>query len=122
MGRQVDHGLREATLEISPKLSIWINVILAVLTALSTGALSLSGIVSPEQATQIVAFAGVGATIINLIMHSYASSQPGPAAPADPPVVIAAEKVAALDSSTDSAAKISAVKAQATQAVAAHQP
>lgn len=108
-------------MEISPKASIWINVILAILTALSTGALSLSGIVSPTTATQIVAFAGVGATILNLIMHSYASSTPGPAAPADPPVVVAAQKVADLPTNA-SAGMITATKAAAEAAVAGHQP
>jgi hypothetical protein len=107
--------------EISPKLSIWINVILAILTAVSTGALSLSGIVSPATATQIVAFAGVGATILNLIMHSYASSQPGPAAPPDPPVVLAAQKVADLPSNA-STLTIASTKAAAEAAVTAHQP
>lgn len=106
-------------MEISPKASIWINVILAILTAVSTGALSLSGLVSPATATQIVAFAGVGATILNLVMHSYASSQPGPAAPADPPVVVAAQKVADLPLSA-SPAVVAQTKRAATEAVTEH--
>jgi hypothetical protein len=108
-------------MEISPKVSIWINVVLAILTAISTGALSLSGLVSNEQAAQIVAISGLIVTVLNIIMHSYASSQPGPAAPADPPVVVAATRVANLPSDA-SVSAVKEAKSEATEAVAAHQP
>lgn len=108
-------------MEISPKVAIWINVVLAILTAVSTGALSFSGLVSSGTATQIVALSGVAVTVLNLVMHSYASSTPGPAAPPDPPVVVAATKVAEL-SPKASVLDVAATKAAANEAVADHQP
>lgn len=73
---------------------MWVKIVIAVCTALTTGALSLGGLVSAATATQIVAVAGTLVTVLGIIMSAYSSSQPGPAAPADPPVVQAATKLA----------------------------
>jgi hypothetical protein len=100
---------------------MWLNIAYIILTAIGTGTLSLTGIVDAQQATQIVAFAGLLAGIINIVMHAYSSSAPGPAAPADPPVVRAAERVAALSADANPAI-IAQTKAAATAAVAAHTP
>lgn len=108
-------------MEISPKLAIWINVVVALLTLVASGGLSLSGIVSPTTAGQIVTGAGTALAVINAVMHAYSSSTPGPLAPPDAPVVVAAQKVADLPADA-SVGSVKATKAAATAAVADHQP
>lgn len=103
-------------MEISPKVAIWVNVVVALLTAITSGGLSLSGIVDPATATKIVTYAAFALVLIDSVMHAFASSAPGPLAPADPPVVVAAEKVVAAQ--TPSA--MIAAKAQAKAAIDAH--
>jgi len=107
--------------EISPKLAIWINVVVALLTLVASGGLSLSGIVSPTTAGQIVTIAGTALAVINAVMHAFSSSTPGPLAPADPPVVVAAQKVADLPADA-SVGAIKAAKSAATSAVTDHNP
>lgn len=65
---------------IDPKVAVWINVIIALLTLISSGGLSLAGIVSPATATAIVTAAGTILAIISTVMHALSSSQPGPLA------------------------------------------
>jgi hypothetical protein len=77
-------------MQINAATSMWLNIAYLILTAIGTGALSLTGIVSPAQATQIVAVAGLLAGILNIVLHAYSSSVPGPAAPPDSPNVKAA--------------------------------
>ena len=73
--------------------------------------------------TQIVAWAGVLAIPLNLVLHSFSSSKPGPAAPADSPVVQAATVVADLPKNApESSPQVVIAKAIATRAVADHQP
>lgn len=108
-------------MEISPKLAIWINVAVALLTLIASGGLSLSGIVSPATAGQIVTIAGTALAVINAVMHAFSSSVPGPLAPPDPPVVVEAQKVADLPSNAGPAV-VKAAKAAATAAVTDHQP
>jgi hypothetical protein len=55
------------------------------------------------------------------VLLGFSSSQPGPLAPQDAPVVVAAEKVADLPTAS-TPKDIAAAKADATAAVAAHQP
>ena len=70
-------------MSINPKTAMIIKIVLALLTAISTGTLSLAGMVSPAQATQIVAIAATGVTVLSIIMTAYSSTQPGPLAPPD---------------------------------------
>lgn len=108
-------------MQISPKLAIWVNVAIALLTLISSGGLSLAGIVSPVTATQIVTIAGTALAVINAVMHAFASNTAGPLAPADAPSVAAAKKVADL-TPDDSPNKVAAVKAAAIDAVTARNP
>lgn len=108
-------------MELSPKTAMIIKIVLALLTAISTGTLSLAGVVSPQTATLIIAIAGTAVTILGIVMSAYSSSAPGPLAPADPPVVLAAERVANLPSDS-SVGAIQAAKGAAKAAVDQHQP
>ena len=98
-------------MSIDPKVAMWIKIILALLTAISTGALSFTGIVSPAVVTQIVAFAGVAVTVLGIVMSAYSSSAPGPLAPPDPPAVIHAEAEVAAQTARAAADKAGAVAA-----------
>jgi hypothetical protein len=72
---------------------------------------------------QIVAWAGVLAVPLNILLHSFSSSTPGPAAPADPPVVVAATVVANLPpGAPEWSQQVKNAKAVATQAVQDHKP
>jgi hypothetical protein len=79
-------------MQIDPKIAMWIKIVIAILTAITTGSLSLTGLVSAATATQIVAVAGIGVTVLGIVMSAYSSSAPGPLAPPDPPSVVAATK------------------------------
>ena len=108
-------------MSVNPKVSMYLNIAYLVLAAIGTGALSLSGIVNGQQATQIVAVAGLLAGVLNIVLHADSSSVPGPLAPPDPKVVQAAQAVADLPSNAGPAV-IASAKAAATAAVAAHVP
>ena len=85
------------------------------------GTISLTGVVSSDEAVHITAYASLAVAFLNTVMHAYSSSTPGPLAPPDAPVVKAATQVADLPSDA-SAALISQTKSRAVEAVAAHQP
>lgn len=108
-------------MQISPKLAIWINIIVALLTLVSSGGLSLAGIVSAATATQIVTVAGTALAMINAVMHAFASSKPGPLAPPDSPSVVAATAVANLKPE-DSAIVVRETKDAAISAVQSRNP
>lgn len=75
-------------MEIDPKFAIWLNVAYAILTGLTAPALQAAGI---ADASQIVAIAALVAMPLNIVLHTIASSKPGPLAPPDPPAVQAAQ-------------------------------
>ncbi|MBV1707408.1 MAG: hypothetical protein KGQ37_09405 [Hyphomicrobiales bacterium] len=70
-------------MSIDPKTAMIIKIVLALLTAVSTGTLSLAGLVSPAMATRIIAIAATGVTVLSIIMTAYSSTKPGPLAPPD---------------------------------------
>ncbi len=70
-------------MSIDPKTAMIIKIVLALLTAVSTGTLSLTGLVSPAVATQIVAIAATLVTVLGIVMSAYSSTKPGPLAPPD---------------------------------------
>lgn len=74
-------------MSISPSVALWINIVLAIANAITTGGLSFAGIISPSTAAQIVAIAGTVQVILSTIMHALSSAQAGPLAtpPANPP-------------------------------------
>lgn len=108
-------------MQISPNVAVIINIVLGVLTLISSGTLSFTGIVSPATAAQIVAWSASGIAVINVVMHAFASSAPGPLAPPDAPVVVAAQKVADLPANAPRS-QVTAVKAAAVAKVADHEP
>jgi|SRR5579859_869512 len=108
-------------MKIDPKVAIWINVIVALLTLISSGGLSLAGLVSPTVAGEIVTISGTALAVINAVMHAFSSSTPGPLAPADPPVVTAAKNLAELPP-TASPNQVATAKKIATVEVEEHQP
>ena len=79
-------------MQMDPKVAMIIKIVLAVLTAISTGGLSLAGLVSAQTATTMVAVAATLTTVLGIVMSAYSSSAPGPMAPQDPPSVVAAAK------------------------------
>jgi hypothetical protein len=83
-------------MQISPNVAAIIKIVLALLTAITSGTLSLTGLVTPQTNALIVAGAASAITIIGIVMSAFSSSAPGVLAPADPPVVVAATKLAAL--------------------------
>ena len=91
-------------MQIDPKVAMIIKIVLGLLTAITTGSLSLTGVVSPATATLIVAVCSSLITIIGIFMSAFSSSAPGPAAPQDPPVVVAATKLAEMPSTASTAA------------------
>ena len=104
-------------MQISPWAAIALNALWAVLTGLTVpvvDALGFSG-----HGEQIVAWAGVLAVPLNIILHAYSSSQPGPAAPPDPPVVKDAQALANMPPDAPASA-IQVAKAIAVRAVADH--
>lgn len=108
-------------MQLDPKTAMIIKIVLALLAAVSTGTLSLAGVVSPQTATLMVAVAGTLVTILGIVMSAYSSSAPGPLALPDAPVVVAATAVAELPPNAG-AAQIAQTKADAREAVIAHQP
>lgn len=108
-------------MQLDPKTAMIIKIVLALLTAISTGTLSLTGIVSPQTATLIVAVAATLVTILGIVMSAYSSSTPGPLAPPDSLSVIAATKVANL-TADDSLSKVNTTKQAAIDAVTSRNP
>ena len=87
-------------LSIDPRIAVIINIVIALLTAITTGALNLAGVVPSGADTQISAWAAAILVVLSTIMHYFSSSVPGPGAPPDPPNVQKAmadnAKIAAL--------------------------
>jgi hypothetical protein len=84
-------------MQIDPKVAMIVKIVLGLLTAISTGTLSLAGIVNAQQATLIIAVCSSLVTIIGIVMSAFSSSAPGPLAPQDSPAVVAATKSAAIE-------------------------
>jgi hypothetical protein len=106
-------------MQISPWAAIALNALYAVMTGLTVPVVDSLGFTGHD--AQIVAWAGLAAIPLNMVLHAYSSSEPGPAAPADPSVVQAATAVANLPL-TAPATAVQVAKAIATRAIANHQP
>lgn len=83
-------------MQIDPKVAMIVKIVLALATAISTGGLSLAGIVSPTTATTIVAICASLVTVLGIVMSAFSSSEPGPLAPPDNPAVVAATKASVV--------------------------
>jgi hypothetical protein len=70
---------------------MYLNLVVAVLSAIAGGAISLSGILSDPAAHLAVAWCTFGVSVIgvvNGVLHGYSAPQAGPAADTKPPVAI----------------------------------
>ena len=67
-------------MQLDPKTAIWLNIALAVLTGITAPALQAAGI---ADATQVVGIAALVAMPINITLHAFSSSAPGPLSPTD---------------------------------------
>ncbi len=74
-------------MQFDPKYAIWLNIAYAVLTGLTAPMLQAAGIAHAEQ---VIAWAALIAMPLNIMIHAYSSSEPGPLAPPDTPEVRAA--------------------------------
>lgn len=81
-------------MQVSPSVALWVKLVLTVLNLIASGGISFTGLVSPQTAVEIGGGAQVAITLIGAVMSAFSSSTPGPLAPADPPVVVAATKLA----------------------------
>lgn len=112
-------------MQINPNLKGYGNLFIAVCGVIGTVGVSAfpdyipSGIAKDVVQTAALIFMIYGG--LNSAGNFLSSNQPGLLAPNDPPVVVEAKKVAALPASA-SPQDIAATKADATAAVAAHQP
>ena len=107
-------------MQIDPKVAMIVKIVLGLLTAVTNGTLVLTGILSPEAATKVVAICASLISVIGIFMSAFSSSAPGPLAPPDAPSVVAAE--AAVTAKTaqavaDHTASIAAAHAAAPPAV-----
>ena len=99
--------------QIDPNTQILIGVAVAVLTLAAHGSVALPLGVPAEVGQYITSWANFILQIyavVGPILLGYSSSKPGPLAPQDPPVVVAATKAAEASDAADAA-----VKAQTTK-------
>ncbi len=78
-------------MQIPPWTAIGLNAVYAVLTGLTVPVATSLGF--GAQAPQVVAWAALAAIPLNIVLHAFSSSAPGPLAPADSPAVVAATKI-----------------------------
>lgn len=103
-------------MQISPAIALWVKLVLTVLNLIANGGISLAGLVSPQTAIAIGGGAQVAITLIGVVMSAFSSSTPGPLAPPDPPVVVAATKLATATTVGEAVA----AKTEITAEVAKH--
>ena len=115
----------EGQMQIDPNVKGFINLGLAVCGVIGTVGVSAfpdyvpTGVAKDIVQTAALIFMVYGG--LNSAGNFLSSNQPGLLAPKDPPIVVEAKKVAALPETATPQA-VSAAKADATAAVAAHQP
>jgi hypothetical protein len=112
-------------MEIGPNVKGYINLVIAICGVIGTvGVSAFPDYIPPGVAKDVVQTAALIFAIyggLNSAGNFLSSNQPGLFAPKDPPVVVAAKKVAGLPSTATSAA-IAGAKASAVSAIDAHQP
>lgn len=72
-------------MQIDPKLSYWLNVILGILVAVSLGTISFSDFLDPITAKKLASAAAVAAFVLNIVLHGYSSPAAGPGIVLPPP-------------------------------------
>lgn len=110
-------------MKFSPNFGIAISVVAVLVSILAVLSPSAFPTYVPANValaiTSTAAFLNIIFNGVNTVLHLYSSSAPGPLAPADPPAVVAAQKVADLPAATPTpvvtAAKDAAVAAIKSQ-------
>lgn len=67
-------------MQIDPRTAIWLNIIYAIVTGVSAPSLQAAGVAHAEQFVAIMALVALP---LNVIIHAFSSSAPGPLAPPD---------------------------------------
>ncbi len=67
-------------MQLDPKIALWLNIIYQVITGISAPTLQAFGI---ADATKVAAILESIAGVLNIVMHAYSSTVPGPLAPQD---------------------------------------
>ncbi len=106
-------------MSIDPKVTLIVKLVLTVLNLVANGTISFAGLVTPQTATTIAAACQVLITLLTALMTAYSSSAPGPLAPADPPIVQAAARLASLPPESNLTA-VQGAKAAVQRAVDNH--
>jgi hypothetical protein len=110
--------------KISPNTQAIIGAVVAVLSLIAQGGLKLPMGIPADWVPIIVSWDNflIGIYLAAApIMAGFSSSTPGILAPADPPAVVAAQKVADLPANA-SPALVAKTKAEAQTAIVDHQP
>lgn len=68
-------------MQIDPKISYWINVVLSILMVLGGGSAWLTNFVDAHTAAQIAAASTAFAMVLNTFLHGYSGAEPGPLLP-----------------------------------------
>lgn len=105
-------------MQMDAKTQMVIGIAVAIVTLAAHGALALPTGIPPEAGVVIASWANFLLAIyvvINPILLSYSSSKPGPLAPPDAPVTVAATRLAELPPGSPAAAS---AKADVIQAAA----
>lgn len=104
-------------MKMDPEISIWLNVIYAVLTSITAPALQLAGVAN---ASQVVAVAALIAMPLNIVLHAFSSATPGPLAAPDKPQLPLGKLALFLAAGLFGAALICAAPEHANAAPALH--
>ena len=68
-------------MQLDPKIALWLNIAYQVLTSITAPTLQAFGV---ADATKVIAIAEAIAGALNIVLHAYSSTLPGPLAPKDP--------------------------------------
>jgi hypothetical protein len=71
-------------MQIDPKTAIWLNILYVILSAVAAGSVHIAGL-SPDVMTTVVSVCGLGAVVLNGVLHGFSSPAPGPLA--SPPLI-----------------------------------
>lgn len=74
-------------MQIDPRMSFALNLMLMILSGIATGAVHFTGLVPDPVAAEIIGWAGIATFLlssVNTALHGYSSASPGPFVPSDP--------------------------------------
>src|SRR5579872_6538807 len=71
----------EIVMQIDPRMSFALNLMLMIVSGVATGAVHFTGLVSDPVAAAIIGWAGIATFLlstVNTALHGYSSASPGP--------------------------------------------